>query len=139
MDPRKRGKESMKNTLLTVLMVITGFVVAPQSAYAHHGRASFDSQAPVTFKATVTDFHFVNPHSVVEFEVKDDQGQIHKWQGQLGSASRLAPRGWTAASLEAGQEITITGYRANNGSPALWVTKIVLASGEELKMGPAGN
>lgn len=126
----------MKNSFLILIAVVAGFLMIPEAADGHHGRASFET-TEVTFTGTVTDFHFVNPHCVVEFEVKDEKGQVHKWEGQFGSASSVAPRGWTAASLEAGNEITISGYRAKNGALTLWVSKIVLSNGQELKLGRA--
>ena len=43
-------------------------------------------------------------------------------------------KGWTAASMKTGDELTISGYRAKNGSPAMWVTKILLLNGRELKL-----
>jgi hypothetical protein len=121
----------MKNVLLTLLLL-------PCLALAHHGWAAFDTKAVITLKGTVTDFHFVNPHSIVEFDAKDDKGEGRAWQAELTSPSHLAPLGWTATSLQSGDEITITGYRAKNGAPSLWVTKIVLANGRELRIG-AGN
>jgi hypothetical protein len=124
----------MKNSFLILIAAVAGFLMIPQAAEGHHGRASFET-TEVTFKGTVTDFHFVNPHCVVEFEVKDEQGQVHKWEGQFGSASSVGPRGLNAASLEAGNEITISGYRAKNGAPVLWVSKIVLSNGQDLKLG----
>src|SRR5579864_1844407 len=105
----------MKNVLLPVPAIAAALLLMPGSASGHHGWAAFDSKATVTFHATVTDFHFVNPHSVVEFDVKDDKGQVQNWQGELTSATRLASKGWTATSLEAGAELTITGYRAQSG------------------------
>jgi hypothetical protein len=108
------------------------------SAGAHHGYAQFDTKAVVTFQGKVTDFHFVNPHCVVEFDIKDDKGQLQSWKGELSSSSHLTPRGWTAATLQAGDEITIGGYRAKNGSPSLWVTKIAMANGKELTL-DSGN
>ncbi len=128
----------MKNIFLTFLSIAIGLLSIPRSAQAHHGLAQFDQKSVVTLKGTVTDFHFVNPHSVVEFEVKDEHGQVQEWKGELSSAGALAARGWTAASLEAGDEITITGYRAKNGATSLWVTKALLANGKELKLG-GGN
>jgi hypothetical protein len=114
--------------LLILLLMIAG------AASAHHGYAAFDTTATVTLHGIVTDFHFVNPHCVVEVDVKDDHDKIQNWKGELSSSSHLAPRGWNAASLEAGDKITITGYRAKNGAPSLWVTKIVLPDGRELKL-----
>ena len=121
---------------LSVLMTASMLCLfLPPAVEGHHGYAGFDKQAEVSFHATVTGFHFVSPHCVVEFDAIDEKGQIQKWQGELTSPSHLAPRGWTATSLEAGDKITITGHRASNGVPSLWVTKIVLASGKELKLG----
>ena len=42
----------------------------------------------------------------------------------------LSRKGWNAASLEAGDKITITGHPAHNGVLALHVNKIRVANGE---------
>src|SRR5258708_6396119 len=104
----------MKRFLLSVLLVTATLA-------AHHGFAAFDTKTVVTYKGTVTDFHFVNPHSVVEFDV---EGQ--NWKVELSSAGRLAAKGLTPASLEAGDTVTVSGYRARNGARSLWGTKLVL-------------
>ena len=116
----------MKRILL--LLVTLG------AASAHHGYVAFDTSMEVTYKGIVTEFHFVNPHCVVEFDVKNDKGQIQNWKAELTSANHLVPKGWTAASLEAGDEVAITGYRAKNGAFSLWTTKIRLAKGQELNL-----
>jgi hypothetical protein len=128
----------MKDALLTFLAVAAGFLFMPDVARAHHGWAAFDSKSSVTFKGTVTAFRFVSPHTVVEFDVKDDKGQVQSWQGELTSAIRLASKGWTATSLEPGDEITISGYRAQSGVRVIRITKILTANGTELKI-EAGN
>jgi hypothetical protein len=124
----------MKNLLLTFLAAATGFLLMPGSAGAHHGYAAFDTSAEVTLKGMVTDFHFTNPHCVIEFDVKDDKGQVQNWKAELTSANHLAPKGWTEASVQPGDELAITGYRAKNGTPSLWVTKIHMADGKDLKI-----
>jgi Family of unknown function (DUF6152) len=123
----------MKGLLLVFLAIIIA-----GSAGAHHGYAQFDTKIVVTLQGAVTDFHFVNPHCVVEFDVKDAQGQVQSWKGELSSSSHLAPRGWTATTLQPGDQMTIAGYRAKNGAPSLWVTKIALANGQALKL-DSGN
>src|SRR6516225_9827939 len=126
-------RSTMKGASLLRLMIvslITGLVLIPVPAKAHHGWAEFDEKAEVTLQGTVTDFHFVNPHCVVEFLVKDEKGQIQKWQGEFSSPGVLSRKGWNAASLEAGDEITITGHPAHNGVLALHVTRIRMSNGE---------
>ena len=106
------------------------FLAAGGWANAHHGLAAFDLTNEVTLKGTVTEFHFVNPHCVVEFEVKDDEGQVHQWQAEMTSPVHL--KGWTATSLEPGNVVTVTGYRAKSGALYLRVTKLSSSNGVEL-------
>lgn len=107
------------------------FLAAGALAIAHHGLAAFDQTNKLTLKGTVTAFHFVNPHSVVEFEVKDDKGHVQAWQAELTSPGHL--KGWTATSLEPGNVVTVTGYRAKSGAAFLWVTTLRSSNGVELK------
>ena len=102
---------------------------------AHHGWAAFDSLKTITLKGTVKEFHFINPHSVVEFATKDSEGRVQDWEGELTSPSHLVPAGWSRNSLDQGDAVTITGYPAKNGSHVVRITRIVLANGKELKMG----
>jgi Family of unknown function (DUF6152) len=127
----------MKTILLSVLTLAAALLVFPDSARGHHGWAAFLSGpgSEITLKGTVKEFHFVNPHCVVELEVRDDKGQIQIWEGELTSNTNLAPRGWTATSIEYKEQITMTGFPAKNGSHAMRVTKIVLSNGKELKAG----
>ena len=125
----------MKKTFMTLTAAL---LLIPARGTAHHGWAAFSSGPEMTLRGTVKDFHFVNPHSVVEFEVRDEKGKLHVWEGELGSRSNLLPRGWAPTAVEIGEKITITGYPAKNGSYALRVTRIVLSNGKELKPG-VGN
>jgi hypothetical protein len=116
------------------MKIILLALILAASAAAHHGYAAFDTSAEVTLKGAVTDFHFVNPHCIIEFDVPDDKGQIQNWKAELTSANHLAPKGWNEGTIQAGDRILITGYRAKNGAPSIWVTKIHLANGEELNI-----
>jgi len=120
----------MKITLLAFAALVTGLLWIPGSAEAHHGWTEFDEKAEVTVEGTVTDFHYVNPHCVVEFEVKDETGHVHKWQGEFSNPGVLSRRGWNAASLEPGDKLTITGHPARNNVLALHVFRIRSSNGE---------
>ena len=90
----------MKNALLTFLAASVAFLLMPHAAEAHHGWLEFDPNHEVTFDGTVTDFHFTNPHCVVEFDVKDEKGQVHKWQGEFSNPAQLSRKGWTRTSRQ---------------------------------------
>ena len=117
----------MKNLAFAVMAA----AAAVTAVAAHHGLTAFDQTTKVTLTGTVVDFHFVNPHAVVEFEVKDDKGRVEKWQAELTNPSHL--KGWTATSLEPGNTVTITGYRAKSGARSLWVTELTASNGTKLK------
>lgn len=121
-------------TVAFILALAAGLLVISRSADAHHGYANFDTTKQVTLTGTVTDFHFVNPHCVIEFDVKDDKGQVQNWKAEMTSPIHLSRRGWTEATVQAGDQVAITGYRAKNGALSIWTTKVVLSNGQELKM-----
>jgi hypothetical protein len=112
----------------------TALWIAPRAADAHHGWVDFDEKAEITVQGTVTAFYFFNPHCVVEFEVKDDNGRVQKWQGEFASKGELSRKGWTAASIEAGEKLTLIGHPSKDGTRAIHVTNIRTSKGE-LKLG----
>lgn len=123
----------MRKKLLTCMIAISAAAAVPRVAEAHHGWAEFDSDSSVTLQGTVTDFHFTNPHCVVDFDVKDDKGQVRKWQGEFASPPELARSGWTAATLQPGDKLTVTGHTARNGALAIHVTGL-RQNGKDLKL-----
>ena len=116
---------------------IAGLLLISFSLWAHHGQAGYNTTQTVTVTGAVTDFQFVNPHSIVSLDVKDDKGETQAWQGELTSPNHLIRADWTATSLKPGDKVTMSGYRAKSGANSMWITKISV-NGEELKMG-AGN
>jgi hypothetical protein len=124
--------------LLTFAVLLASVLLIPVSVLGHHGQAAYDLTATVTVKGSVTDFHFTNPHCIVEFEAKDDKDLVQKWQGELTSPNHLVRAGWTATTLKAGDQLTLTGYRAKSGANSMWITKIIMSDGQELKLG-GGN
>ena len=122
--------------MLSILAI--SVLVLPSLVLAHHGQAAYDVTQSVTIKGTVSDFKFTNPHCIVRLDVKDDKGQKQEWQGELTSPNHLVRAGWTVQTFKPGDEVTLTGFRAKTGVNSMWITKVVLGNGEEMKLG-AGN
>jgi hypothetical protein len=119
------------------LAVAAGMLLVSVSLFAHHGQAGYNTTETVTVSGSVSEFQFVNPHSIVNLDVKDDKGQTQTWQGELTSPNHLIRAGWTATTLKPGDMVTMAGFRAKSGANSMWITKISV-NGEDLKMG-AGN
>jgi hypothetical protein len=116
---------------------VSGLLLIAVSLSAHHGQAGYNTTETVTVSGAMTEFQFVNPHSIVNLNAKDDKGEMQAWQGELTSPNHLIRAGWTSITLKPGDQVTMSGYRAKSGANSMWITKISV-NGEELKMG-AGN
>jgi Family of unknown function (DUF6152) len=124
----------MKSRREILLMALAAFVLLGSSvAFAHHGTANYDTNKMITVKGSVTGFQFINPHVIIALDVKDDKGTVVNWQGALTSPNRLARTGWSKDSLKSGDVISLSGFPAKTGAPEIWIQKVTLADGSELK------
>ena len=136
---KKHLRRFMKSRRLKIAAAALSLLALAIPAFAHHGAAAYDTTKTITVRATIADFQFINPHVLLFFEVRGENGTVEKWQGELTSPNHLARTGWTKSSLKPADEVTLTGARAKNGSNALWISKVVLANGEELKLSAGDN
>ena len=125
----------MKTRTLTIAALAVGFLTVSVPLFAHHGTASYDTSKTVTVKGTVTDFQFTNPHVLLFLDVKDDNGNVQKWQGELTSPNHLERAGWTRTSLKPGDQITISGFPTKSGANSMFVSKVLQADGTPLNAG----
>jgi hypothetical protein len=122
----------MKKRLLVVSGCTVVLLIISLPIFAHHGRDSYDPKRMVTVKGTVTRFDFTNPHVLLFFDVKDNNGKVANWVGETGSPNMMRRGGWNKNSLKAGDSITVSGNPTKNGFPGMRFLKIVLADGREL-------
>jgi hypothetical protein len=121
-------------TLAYCLLLVFGALIVSAPLAAHHGETNYDTTKMVTVKAaTVTDFEFINPHTQIYLDVKNESGEIEKWTCEARSPAMLVRSGgWDKTTLKAGDVITAVGFQAKNGTKILRLKKIVLANGKEL-------
>jgi hypothetical protein len=99
----------------------------------HHSFASeFDSTKPVELKGTVTRLDWVNPHAWIYVNVKDEKGSVTSWGFELGSPNHLMRHGWTREALKTGDVVTISGWRAKDGSNIANARAVRLADGKRI-------
>ena len=75
---------------------------------------------------TVTKVRWANPHVEVNLNVKDSNGGVNNWQLELNSPNALMSQGWKVDSIKQGDLITVTGFRARDGSYAAIARKVTL-------------
>ena len=115
-------------------LYIAGLLLSPAVAVqAHHSFAvHFVADGLVDVSGTVASFRFSNPHGILTFMVTDASGEHIEWRAETNSPNILRRRGWSKDSLKAGDEITVTGFPARDGSSYMRISKVVFADGRVL-------
>jgi len=119
------------------LFVLSSLVVAAAAQLlAHHSfAAEFDANKRVTLKGTVTKVDWRNPHIYVYLNVKDDTGKVTEWACEGGPPNVLLREGWTRNSVKEGDEVTIDGAVAKDGSKRCNSRSVNLADGRKVFAG----
>ena len=119
----------MKKLALCLVITFAALLVSTP-LFAHHGEANYDTDKVVSVKGTVSGFEFINPHTLITLDVKNDKGEIEKWNCEARSPGMLVRvGGWDKNTLKPGDVITVFGYRAKNGSTVMRLQKLTLADG----------
>jgi hypothetical protein len=124
----------IRAALLLALLVVLG---SPPSIYAHHGSAAYDTKHTITLTGTVTRLTLANPHSLIDFDVKDGQGNVEHWVAEFGILKELKAQGWTDDTLKPGDQIKIPIHPEKDGDhKGIVVKTISYADGRPLPLSP---
>jgi len=117
--------------LLMLAAVALGPLFAPR-ADAHHSSAGFNMKNPITIKGKVSKFDWANPHAFIYLNVKNKDGRVDEWRVEANSPNMLSRVGWNREIIKEGDEITVNGAPANNGSEIMRLESVILANGQKL-------
>ena len=113
-----------------ILAVSFAALLVSAPLLAHHGEVNYDTEKVVSVKGTVSDFEFINPHTLITVDVKNDKGEIEKWDCEMRSPTMLVRvGGWDKNTLKPGDVITVFGFRAKNVTTVMRLQKLTLADG----------
>jgi len=129
-------------TQLAIAVGIMGLAIGgwASSALAHHAfAAEFDANKPVNFTGKITKMEWVNPHTWLHVDVKQQDGTMVNWAIEAGTPNVLFRRGFTRDSLLPGMEIVIDGYQSKDGSHRANGRDLTFADGKKLFLGSSGT
>jgi len=94
---------------------------------AHHEiLAKFDDTKPMTITGVVSDVDWKNPHVHVFVNVKKGT-DAENWAVELESILDLTRNGWNEETVHPGDQVTINGIAARNGSRQIWAKSFKMA------------
>ena len=119
-------------------MAIAGLWLAAMPVFAHHSfAAQYDETAMVTLTGKVTKMSWKNPHVILSMDVKGDDGQVVNWRLEMGSPNGLMQQGWKLDSLKPGDQVTVSGFRARDGSKLMNARKVTVGAQGKVYSAPS--
>lgn len=122
----------MRRRATLVLALAACLLGASVPVLAHHGTAAFDNDKKLVLKGTVTEWFWSNPHCLLRFDVKGDNGQVVHWIGETQNPVTMVDGGWSKASFKAGDEVTVSLNPVKNGLPLGRILTVLLPDGKTL-------
>jgi Family of unknown function (DUF6152) len=133
----------MKSNSSFVLAVGCGLILAAICSgplLAHHSfAAQYDRNKPATLTGAVTKIDWINPHARFFMDVKDAAGKVANWEIELAAPAMLIRRGWTRNDLKVGENVTVSGSLAKDGSNLLNASNVTLSDGKRVFAGSSGG
>jgi hypothetical protein len=107
----------MRTRLTVAVASLAGLLIGAVPVMAHHSfAAEYDASKPIKLTGTVTKIEWTNPHCFFYIDVKTESGTIENWALELGNPNALLRNGWTPKSVKIGDEVTVEGTRAKDGT-----------------------
>jgi hypothetical protein len=124
----------MKSHLFVTGVLSLGLLTMMSApASAHHGNAAYADDITEFKQATVTKFAWANPHTLINFDAKDEKGNVVHMVVETAAPQALRLIGWERTSVMPGDVVTVRMYVAKNGNPAGRLQMIILPDGSELR------
>ena len=122
----------MNKRVHVLVPMIAGLLAMGAPLAAHHGDAAYAATPKEMKGCVVTEFDWMNPHSLIKFDYKTAAGEVQHWTMEIGSPPSMTLLGWGRTTLRAGDVITAYVYQAKSGLLVGRTNKVILADGTVL-------
>jgi hypothetical protein len=122
----------MRTRALSIIALAASLLSVSMPVLAHHGTAVFETDKTLTLKGSVTEWDWSNPHCLLQFNVKNESGQVVHWIAETQNPANMVYAGWGLASFKPGDEVTVTLMPTKNGLPYGRIKLVVLPNGKTL-------
>ena len=123
----------MKPSRPVFVLVLAGVFGVAVPASAHHSvQAQFDLKKPFSVTGVVTKVEWINPHSYLYLDVKDDSGTVKHWAFEMAGPGALRRAGLSRADrggMKPGDTVTVNGVLAKDGTDSGLIKELKFPDG----------
>ncbi len=120
--------------------ILLAILAASIPAHAHHSfAAEYDSKTMITVTGKVSKVEWTNPHAYVHVDVTDATGKVTTWSLEGYPPNTLKRTGFPRDILKVGSTITVTAYKAKDGSNSGAGREVTFTDGTKKFLGPVGQ
>jgi hypothetical protein len=101
-------------------------------ALAHHGFGLFQMDVLKKWSGTLTEMHLVNPHSYMEVDVVDENGNKSHMRCEMRAATLLMRSGWSTEMFKPGSHVEIEGRPHRTDPHACYVENFKIGDAPEM-------
>ena len=101
-----------------------GCLTAP--ALAHHGFGLFQLDIKKEWSGTLTKMNLVNPHSYMELDVVDENGEVLHMRCEMRAAALIRRSGWSTDMFKVGAHVKIEGNPHRDDPEACYIENFTI-------------
>jgi hypothetical protein len=113
-------------------LVVVGFLATGSSLFAHHGDAAYSADMLELKGAVVTEYAWMNPHSLIKVRGTDANGETRVWTMEMGSTPSMGLLGFSRFTMTPGDVLDVQLFPTKNGTPVGRMHQITFADGTQL-------
>jgi hypothetical protein len=113
-------------------MLVAGLLAIAGPLFAHHGDAAYVDKALELKGAVVTEYKWMNPHSLIKIRHTNEKGEMKEWTMEMGSTPSMTTLGFNRYTMKPGDVVTVLLYPTKNGTLVGRMHQITFADGTKL-------
>ncbi len=122
------------------LLVVIALLFAATLSRAHHSvPVHYDLNTEDRVNGVITRVVWRNPHSFMELDVTNDDGETEHWHIEMGTKNTMVRRKIDLEQLELGDQVTVIGVMHRQTPQLMYFRACIFADGTRFELAPTGQ